>query len=126
MTTLAALKEARDVHSRRGGLDRQQKADAAVSLAEWGIYSNRHIAKFVGLAPATVNGLVPKTERTGGRLEPEALQPTIDVLLMRIRGEVDNDKVRVAIAAGVSVNFLAKLAGIPQRTLARMAERTNG
>lgn len=123
MTNHAALTQARDTWRGRANLDKQGKFDAAVALGEWGLFSNRHIAKFTGLSPATVNALITKPERTGGRLEPEALEPVIEVLHMRVRGEIDNAKVRTAIEAGVSVNFLAKLAGIPQRTLARIAER---
>jgi hypothetical protein len=123
MRYLGALKEARDTFALRNKLDRQQKVDAAVSLGEWGIFSNRNIAKFAGLDPSVVNGVLSNPARNGGRLTPEALPTLIEIIHTRIRGEINTNLVRLAVQQGVSVNYLAKLTGLPQRTVARWVDK---
>jgi hypothetical protein len=123
MRHLEALKEARDTYARRENLDRQQKVDAAVSLGEWGIFSGRHIAQFTALDPATVNKLISNPDRNGGRLSPEAIPTIIEIIFMRQRSEIDTKLVRKAVEQGTSVNFLAKLTGTPQRTMARWVDK---
>lgn len=116
---LDALQQAANYYERRAFLSKEDKYNAIVALAEWHLFSNRQIASFIGASAATVNGVTGKTLRTGGRLKPQALRPVIEVIHMRVRGEIDKPLVRAAVKSGVSVNMLAKLTGIPQRTVAR-------
>lgn len=123
MRYLAALKQARDIHARKDNLDKQGKIDAAVALGEWGIFSGRHIAQFTGLDPVLVSKLVPNPERNGGRLSPEAIPTIIDIIHAHTRSEVDRNMLRQAVELGTSVNFLAKLTGLSQRTVARWVDK---
>lgn len=123
MKHLEALKQARDIHARRSELSKESKLDAAVALGKFGIFSGRHIAAFTGLDPVTVSKLVPNPERNGGRLSPAAIPTIIDIIHAQARSEVDRNLLRRAVELGTSVNFLAKLTGIPQRTVARWVDK---
>lgn len=123
MRHLEALKQARDIHARKENLDKQGKVDAAVALGEWGIFSGRHISTFTGLDPVLVSKLVPNPERNGGRLTPEAIPTIIEIIQAHNRSELDRNLMRKAVEQGASVNFLAKLTGIPQRTVARWVDK---
>lgn len=123
MRHLEALKQARDIHARRDTLDKQARIDAAIELGGYGIFSGRHISTFTGLDPVTVSKLVPNPERNGGRLSPDAIPTIIEIIRAHARSEVDRNLLRKAVEQGTSVNFLAKLTGIPQRTVARWVDK---
>lgn len=124
MRHLEALKRARDTYASRETMSRESKVDAAVALGRFGIFSGRHIAKFTGLDPVLVSTLVPNPERNGGRLAPEAIPTIIEIIHAHTRSELDRNLMRKAVEQGTSVNFLAKLTGIPQRTVARWVDKT--
>jgi hypothetical protein len=123
MKHLEALKEARDTYARRDNMSRESKLDAAVALGRYGIFSGRHIAKFTGLDPVVVSKLVPNPERNGGRLSPEAIPTIIEIIHTHNASEIDRNLLKKAVEQGTSVNFLAKLTGIPQRTVARWVDK---
>lgn len=123
MRYLEALKQALRTYECRVTMSKDQKAAAAVTLGKFGIFSGRHIAQFTGLDPVLVSKLVPNPERNGGRLSPEAIPTIIDIIHAHTRSEVDRNMLRQAVELGTSVNFLAKLTGIPQRTVARWVDK---
>lgn len=118
----AAVKEAIYAYAHKDTYDAQAKLDAAVSLAEWGLFSNRQIAKLVGTHPANVASWTTKRDRTGGTLKPEALPDVLKVIEIHARGEVDHAAVKKALE-GVSSTMLARLTGRAQTTLSYQARR---
>lgn len=121
MTVSDALEEAAWVYPRIRQYDRQQRFDAAASLAEWGVFSLRHIARIVGVSHTHVRRIARgKHDRTGGTFDPECLVPLLEIRKRYRRDEdMDADAVRSMLTAGsgTSVYFAAKLAGIKESWL---------
>ncbi|MDL5351123.1 hypothetical protein [Microbacterium sp. zg-YB36] len=118
-----ALEEAIFVHEHRDNLDRQARFDAAVSLAEWGVFSGAQIGTITGLNRATVAKLIGKKDRTGGRLTVESLKPLLHLAQLRRRDEVDVLAVKEALDAGASRRMCARLTGWSEGQLRRQADR---
>lgn len=123
MTVSSPLEEAIFVHEHHATMDRQARFDAAVSLAEWQVFSATQIAAIVGLSVPVVARLIGKRDRTGGRLTPQSLRPLLHLAQLKARGEVDVQAVKVALDAGASRRMTARLTGWPETTLRRHAER---
>ena len=124
MTSITtALEEAAWVHEHLEQYDRQQRFDAAASLAQWGIFSLRQIGAIVDLSHTTVVKVATgKTDRTGGRFSPECLPLLADMRARHARGEeIAPAEVEELIDAGggTSLGFAARLGGIPQSLLRR-------
>jgi hypothetical protein len=97
---------------------RQQRVDDAVALGETGVFSNNNIALIVGLDVGMVGRLTGKTDKTGGRFNPEGLPLILDLsLAWRAHKICDAHLVRAIVGAGVSPSIVAKLTGISRGTL---------
>ena len=100
------------------GYTRQQRVDDAVALGETGVFSNSNIGLIVGLDVALVGSLTGKTDRSGGRFNPQALPVIYDLWISWARGRTfDVITVRTAVNAGVSPRMIEKLTTIPKSTL---------
>ena len=122
MSNIVALMEAQSVFERKDQMDRQTLFDAAVSLGEWGIFSNRSITKITGLRPRDVAVLTPKSERTGGRFEPEVLPDLISLARTGERGEMDVFTAK-RVLDHCSSYYASRLSGIARSNLVRWAEK---
>lgn len=123
MIYLEAVKQAQYAHEHHESMTPQDKLDYAIALGEWGVFSNRQIASFVGMSAPRVGGVTGKTAHTGGTLKPEALGPIIDLMQRHARGEIDFQATKQTLEAGVSAHMLSRLSGIPQTNLSRWARR---
>lgn len=123
MTITTALEEAHWVYSRIDQYDKQDRFDAAVSLGEWKMFSLRQIARIVDMPHTTVAGAVQaKGDKTGGRFDPEALEPLMALAIRRRKSEpLDPQQVAEAIDAGLgtSLYMASRLTGIPRSHLMR-------
>lgn len=119
MTATAPIEQALVAWRRvRDENDRQPQVDDAIALGETGVFSNRNISHITGLSPEFVAELTRKKDKSGGRLNPEALPYIYDLYLAKLRsGVVDWSKVLVTLDQGVSVRVLAKLTGIPYSSI---------
>lgn len=79
------------------------------------VFSARMMVKVTGLPMKAVLGAMGKTEKTGGRLNPETL-PVI--LKLRDYGYVKEDVVW-CLTEGTSQNLLSRLTGISQSRISR-------
>lgn len=120
--THRALVEANYTYEHKEHFNRQGLVDAAVSLAEWDLFSNRQIAAITGLDARVVGALTKKTDRTGGAFNPAALGNVIELSEARARGEKGSEAIAAALQGGVSLSMLAKLVDAPKSTLARHAQ----
>jgi hypothetical protein len=118
---IAPIKQALYHFEHKANYNRQQKFDASVELAEWGVYSNTQISRFTGLGVADVGALSGKTDRTGGNLPGEALPTLLAIVINLANGEESKTLVRQAVELGASTRMVAKLTGMNQRTVARWA-----
>jgi len=118
-----ALQEGAWVYSHLEHYSRQQRFDAAASLAEWGVFSLRQIGAIVGLSHTTVRRIAKhKPDRTGGTFSPECLEPLLEIRKRYRRGEpVTTAEIRRMLHAGTgtSIYFAARLSGIREGWLRR-------
>ena len=123
MNHLEAVQQAKYHFDHKANYAVIQRRIAAVELAEWGLFSNRQISTFTGLRLADVGVYTRKTDRTGGKLEGEALGWIIELIRLKNNGEVNDLAVARTLEAGVSAGMLSRLIGQPQTTLSRQARR---
>lgn len=121
------LEHAAWVFAHADNYDRQQRYDAAVALAEWGVFSPRHVGLIVGFSHTHVRRLAPgKKDRTGGTFSPEVLAPLLDIRKRVARGEqVEPAEVRAMLHAGTgtSIYFAARLSGLKESWIRKEATR---
>lgn len=127
MSITTPLSEALWVYSRLAQYDKQQRFDAAVSLAEWQLFSLRQIAKITGLSHSSVATLVQsKNDKTGGKFDPEGLEALTALQKARQAGrELDGQQVTEALdsGGGTSTYMASKLTDIPRMSLVRKYEK---
>jgi len=116
---LPAVNHALTVHADHADWGREKLVNEARALAEWGVFSNTHIAAFTGLRIGIVNGITDKSDHTGGTLRPEALSKVIEVIRMSVQSERTPSVAVSALRSGVSSIMLARLTGLPQTTISR-------
>ena len=134
MSNLTAIQQAAEIYrtrdtsdkrtsAGRAMFDKQRQIDSVRALAEWGLFSNQHIAAFTGMRIGDVSEWTGKTDATGGRLRPEALGPVAKYLQALYRGETEPQLAAEAVDAGVSIGMLSKLSAVPASTLIRQVEK---
>lgn len=106
MSNLEAVQHASRVYRARENMTREHLINEAIALGEWGVWSNRHIAQITGLRPQLVNELTGKTDKTGGRFDPEALSAIITCCNAKARADIDPALVKAALDAGISASLL--------------------
>lgn len=130
MTATTALEQAlvvwtRDMTRYSEAQAKQVRTDDAVSLGEWGVFSNRHISFITGLEPDFVGTLTGKRDKTGGRFNPEALPFIYDLRLQWVQAHVVSQRdIRFIIELGVSPGMLAKLTGISRTAIYKWIEES--
>ena len=98
---------------------RQNRIDWIRELDDWKVFSNIQIANFVGLKSDTVGAFTGKTDKTGGRLNPEALGDIMKVIHIDNLGQIDPHAIKRVLDQGVSTRMLARLTGLVQSTITR-------
>lgn len=119
---MTPLIEAHHVYTNRAHYPTATLVEAAASLAEHGIFSRRAIVAITGLSYRQVAKVVTKTDRSGGRLNPEVLGDLVRLAEARDRGQMDVFAAQRALS-GTSASFASRLTGVPISTLARWAKR---
>ena len=86
--------------------------DRVTELADYGVFSKRQIAKIAELPLSKVAPLVDKTDRTGGRLNPESLEALRDLVARARRGEDFGASASEILRYGTSASLAARFAGL--------------
>ena len=107
--------EAYNFYSRRDTLSTAERKQAALRLAEHGLWSKRHIAMISGLDISTVAGLVQKSDRTGGRFSPGSLDLLVELCEKTDKHENDAELERKIIDEGTGYGMLEKITGLPHQ-----------
>jgi hypothetical protein len=97
----------------------------AIGLGQAGMFSNRHIAAITGLSVDLVCDIVKKSDKTGGRFNPESLPLIFDLWLEYVDGGTNPQLISTIVNSGTSVGFLARLTDIPATSLSRWLKRYN-
>lgn len=121
---LRALNEAIWLRDNSARLEKDNLFRIVEDIGEYGVFSARQISAMTDnrLSHQTVARLCAKTDRTGGRLNIEALNDIRECFYGRVRGRVDYDLVRKVITSGTSQGMLAKLSGINQARISKNAK----
>ena len=122
MSHVDAIRQAKWAFDHKGTATKEDTVNRVVELAEWRLFSNSQITTFTGMLPRDVGIYTGKTDRTGGRLEGEALGLILDVIAIKAQNEVDDSAIKKALE-GTSSVMLARLTGIPKTTINRWARR---
>lgn len=120
---MTALEQAHYTWERREYLDEQGRLDAAIALAEWGVFSARQISAITGVHWWKAAEKSAKTDRTGGRLNPETLPDLMALSQARARGEMAPDAARRILEGGTTATVASRLTNVPETTLKRWAAR---
>jgi len=125
MNAMTPLQQALVAWSRTPDPNSQQAQwDDAVTLGETGVFSNSNISLITGLNPDRVASLTGKTDKTGGRFNPEALPFIYDLRIQWARyGVVSHKDVVFILEMKVSANMLAKLTGISRSAIYSWAKK---
>lgn len=101
-------------------MDRQNRADDAVALAELGIFSVQHIIAITGLPRSFAYELLAgkNAEKRGGSLNVEHLSLINDIAIQWKRDRVAvPHEVATVVSGGTSARMLSKLTGIHHNTV---------
>jgi hypothetical protein len=105
-------------------LRRQIRFDDARSLGEYHVFSNRNIALIVGLDPAVVGKITGKTDRTGGKLNPETLPLLLDAAkAWAYDRTILVSNLTAVVKLGTSWGMACRLTGIPRSSAQDKARR---
>lgn len=114
-----ALREAKSVYERRTTMTREDKVAAVRSLAEWGVFSNNHLAAITDMKRHLVAGYTQKTDQTGGTFHPRAIPALLEIVALRQRSEKDVFATLAAFESGCGVRMMHRLTGMPETTISR-------
>jgi len=125
VTRLQAINKAIALRDQAPFLTRDELYSAVTDLGKSNLFSKRQIAQLAGhaISSSTISVLVSKSAKTGGRVSPLSLEFVRDVLIAKMRGVLDYEKISKILLSGTSQNMVARLTGIPQGTISRKIAR---
>jgi len=108
-----ALKEGKDKMSQENFIEGLKQ------LNEYQLFSIRQIAKITGKSSSTLNRMLEKKSKTGGRLNPEHLTKLRALIFQKGVNEIDYHMVSKMVKEGTSADVIQKITGIPRSTINR-------
>lgn len=94
----------------------------ALALGQAGMFSNNQIAAITGLSLKRVCALNPKTDKSGGRFNPQTLPLLLELWVEYEDGGMGRQLgqlVKTIVDSGTSVGTASRLTFIPPTTLSR-------
>lgn len=117
------LREALQIYRKRDTFDSQQLEEAVSILTRHGIWSMVQIRSITGASTALVYATAGKTDRTGGRFNPDTLELLIEEIALKDSAEVNVRLTHRIAEMGTSTYMIAKLVGTPVATVKYRAAR---
>lgn len=111
------LKEALQIHRKRKTFDAQQREEAVGILAQHGIWSMVQIGAISNAPASLVYAVAGKTDRTGGRFNPDTLELLLEEIALKDSSEVNVLLTSRIAEMGTSSYMIAKLTGIHPATV---------
>lgn len=118
---LAVVNAAANAYAIRNNLAGREKRPLARRLGQHGVFSLNQIAAILGTSTSVIHEEVTKTDRTGGRLNPDTLGLIRDLLEQERIGQPYGFFAAEILRAGTSPLVLERLTGIPALTLRQAA-----
>jgi hypothetical protein len=88
-------------------------------LSGTGLFSLRQISQLCGKSPSTLSRWQGRASKTGGKFSPEDLEMYRSIIFQKDLGELDWSQVFRVIDRGTSVDFLARITGLPKSSIHR-------
>lgn len=121
----SALNEAIWLRDNADSLDRDTLLDSVRALGVYRVFSSRQISAITNglVKPNTVSSLINKSDRTGGNLNPGALEILRTVLYNRADKGTDYKLIAEAVSMGTSQGMVSKLTGVSQGSISKQVGR---
>lgn len=117
------VKEAAEVYRKRATFDGEQLDRAVQVLSGHGIWSMTQMAKILGVNIREILARTSKTDKSGGRFNPDTLDLALEELAIAKLGDSNPLLTARIWDMGTSPSFLAKLLGQPVSTVQWRAAR---
>lgn len=117
------VKEAEEIYRHRATFDGEQIDRAVEVLAGHEIWSMTQMAKILGVNIREIISRTSKTDKTGGRFNPETLELALEELTIAKLGDSNPLLTARIWDMGTSPSFLAKLLGQPVSSVQWRAQR---
>lgn len=121
----AALNEAIWLRDNADRIDRQELHNAVSLLGSYEVFSNRQISAISNgrVSPGVVASIVGKVNKTGGNLNPGTLEILRGILYSRADKRTDKRLIKAALEDGNSQGMIAKLTGVSQSLVSKIARK---
>jgi len=121
----AALNEAIWIRDHAETITRPELVDAVVALGAYEVFSSRQISAISNgkLSPAAVSGIINKSDKTGGKLNPGTLEILRGILYSRADNRTDRRLIKTALGEGNSQGMIAKLTGVSQSLVSKISRK---
>ena len=118
---LRAVNEAIWLRDHASSIDRAKLFEVVEDIGEYNIFSARQLSSFTKnlISHQTAARLCKKTERTGGKLNPNSLEDIKQCFHDRINNTIDYRLISQILADGTSQGMIEKLTGISQTKISR-------
>lgn len=117
------VKAALEIYRRREVFDREMQERAIKTLVDHGCWSGRQIVKITGAPDALVRMFTTKTDRTGGRFNPDTLELIQEAIVLRDSNDWNPYLIRAIHERGTSLKVLALLLGASVSTVKWQADK---
>lgn len=117
------VKEAAEIYRKRATFDGEQLDRAVEVLSGHGIWSMTQMAKILGVNIREILARTSKTDKSGGRFNPDTLDLALEELAIAKLGDSNPLLTARIWDMGTSPSFLAKLLGQPVSTVQWRAAR---
>jgi len=121
----AALNEAIWLRDNADRIEKQELHNAVSLLGSYEVFSNRQISAISNgkVSPAVVSSIVGKASKTGGNLNPGTLEILRGILYSRADKRTNKRLIKAALEDGNSQGMIAKLTGVSQSLVSKVARK---
>ena len=125
LTIAAALNEAIWLRDHVDHISRSEIDERIIAISKYGMFSSRQISAICNgkVSPATVAGLIGKTDKTGGNLNPGTLEILRAILYSRADKTTDKALIKEALEQGNSQGMISKLTGVSQSLVSQISRK---
>lgn len=96
-----------------------QLREKITETSSTGLFSLRQISQLCGKSPSTLSRWGGRNSKTGGKFNPDDLEMYRSIIFQRDMGELDWGQVYKVINRGTSIDFLARITGLPKSSVYR-------
>lgn len=121
----AALNEAIWLRDNADRIGKDELLDGVSLLGSYKVFSSRQISAITNgkVSPSAVSNIIGKANKTGGNLNPGTLEILRAILYSRADKRTDKRLIKAALEDGNSQGMIAKLTGVSQSLVSKIARK---